>query len=466
MGPDDLRKLSRAELLERAERAGVARARTLRDAELVAEIAKRTDGVEGGAGRDSGWFGRARHLVANVVERGLHLPEAAELLRGKTIPPQPPAPPPLPTVTLAEIYVAQGYDGKALAVLDQVLDREPDHAEAGALKERILGARSGVGTAPPPSQVPTSVPPPSIPAPSEKPPTLRSSKDEAGQKASDEEPAADAADAAADIPTTDPPESSSEPRDDLVALATDPRTIYVYWELRPVSYARAQWREPDGHPVLRVLSVAPTDTETEATTRDLDVVDLVGDQFVRGLLPGSEVRLCLGWIGRDGFEPLAVARELQMPRDFPSPVVAGGEADPHMAAVLRAEASARAQGGGVASRAAARLRGYVAEPPSSKPFPSEVELHDAQIVTGRRVIRLYSDRPEAIHEEIEPFAGASDLYGLQRRRALGGASDLYGGASDLYGGASDLYPGANDLAGLSSRGEAADDATPPSSSKG
>src|SRR5262249_16243980 len=55
-----------------------------------------------------------------------------------------PAPPgPLPTVTLAEIYSAQGHFDRALAVLDELLQREPDHQEAQALRARLLEHTKG-----------------------------------------------------------------------------------------------------------------------------------------------------------------------------------------------------------------------------------------------------------------------------------------------------------------------------------
>src|SRR5262249_38446490 len=82
--------------------------------------------------------GRARDLLARVVERGLHLPEAARALRGASPDPWPPPPPPLPTVTLAEIYAAQGHFDRAIGVLDEVLAREPDHEGARELRGRLV----------------------------------------------------------------------------------------------------------------------------------------------------------------------------------------------------------------------------------------------------------------------------------------------------------------------------------------
>src|SRR5687768_6660440 len=134
--PDELRRMSREELLLRAAALGVDRPMTLTKDELVDEIIQRLPADRPTVGV-RGWLGRARDLVARVVERGLHLPDAARLLRHiPTAPAMPKPPPPLPTVTLAEIYAAQGYYAKAVAVLDEVLERQHDHEEARALRQR------------------------------------------------------------------------------------------------------------------------------------------------------------------------------------------------------------------------------------------------------------------------------------------------------------------------------------------
>jgi len=64
-----------------------------------------------------------------------------------------------------------------------------------------------------------------------------------------------------------------------------------------------------------VLTVEPVDGSTRSHSWDVEVDALVGDLFVRGLSPASEGRLCLAWFGTKGFVPLAVAPNLQMPRD-------------------------------------------------------------------------------------------------------------------------------------------------------
>ena len=76
------------------------------------------------------------------------MPEAARVLRGEAPPESwpPPPPPPLPTMTLAEIYAAQGHLDRAIAVLDEVLARAPEDEDARRLRERpIESAARGQG---------------------------------------------------------------------------------------------------------------------------------------------------------------------------------------------------------------------------------------------------------------------------------------------------------------------------------
>ena len=86
MHPRDLEGLARSDLIERAEALGVDKASLLTRAELADEIVRRTvdDPIERRIAR--GLLGVARDLVARVVERGLHLPEAAALIRGTRAP--------------------------------------------------------------------------------------------------------------------------------------------------------------------------------------------------------------------------------------------------------------------------------------------------------------------------------------------------------------------------------------------
>src|SRR5689334_10152212 len=96
----ELLDLSREELVARAERLGVARPRVLTQPELCDEILSRTAKSDRERAKTRGWLGRARDLIAGVVERGLHLPEVARVLRSAPSGGNwPPPPPPLPTIT-------------------------------------------------------------------------------------------------------------------------------------------------------------------------------------------------------------------------------------------------------------------------------------------------------------------------------------------------------------------------------
>ncbi|MBK9259154.1 MAG: tetratricopeptide repeat protein [Polyangiaceae bacterium] len=130
--------LTREELVALASELGIVRPRSLTVPELIDEIISRTASSEREKARSRGWLGRARSLLASVIERGLHLPDVAKALRNApSSKPWPVAPPPLATMTLAEIYAAQGHLDKALHVLDEILAREPEHADARSLRQRL-----------------------------------------------------------------------------------------------------------------------------------------------------------------------------------------------------------------------------------------------------------------------------------------------------------------------------------------
>jgi hypothetical protein len=67
-----------------------------------------------------------------MLEKGLNLPSAARVLRD-TVRSVPPQRPPYPTVTLAQIYIAQGHTQRAVATLQQVLRRDPQNPKARRL---------------------------------------------------------------------------------------------------------------------------------------------------------------------------------------------------------------------------------------------------------------------------------------------------------------------------------------------
>ncbi len=137
----DLDGLDREALIRLAEEQGVSRPRILTRPELVDEILLRRAASAGEAEPSiaRGFFGLARDLVARVVERGLHLPDAATKIRSIHLDavkkPTPPAV--LPTVTLAQIYASQGHTSRAVDTLKRVLEAEPDHGDARDLLRRL-----------------------------------------------------------------------------------------------------------------------------------------------------------------------------------------------------------------------------------------------------------------------------------------------------------------------------------------
>lgn len=135
----ELDRKSRNELVEEARGLRVERPERLTRVELVDEIIRRTTPASGQA-EARGLFGVARSMLASVVESGLNLPEAASVIRGN-VTAQIPASnhTPVATVTLSEIYAAQGHKTRALRMLDEVLKAEPDHQEALRVKRQLSG---------------------------------------------------------------------------------------------------------------------------------------------------------------------------------------------------------------------------------------------------------------------------------------------------------------------------------------
>lgn len=291
----ELEGLSREGLIALAEKVGVARPRVLTQPELIDEIIGKTARTPQEKARARGWLGRARDLVARVIEKGLHLPDAARALGGVPSKRWPDPPPPLPTVTLAEIYAAQGHFERALSVLDEVLAKEPEHRDAGALRERLREQAARARA----QQANATV---ESPAEGASAPTA-----EAAPASGSEEEASD--DATAPLP-------SRYEVDEVVGIAVDPRTLYLYWEVRPTTLAHARARRPDGHLAIRVMSVLPSWDGPLTRTRDLPVDALHGDIYVHDVDPGSNVRVSVGWIA-DGFQPFAVGIEVAAPKEHP-----------------------------------------------------------------------------------------------------------------------------------------------------
>ncbi|MEZ4229287.1 MAG: hypothetical protein R3B89_08990 [Polyangiaceae bacterium] len=132
-----LDRLQRHELIELARSRGVERPEVMTRDELIDDMLRGSvsDPTEMKSVR--GWFGVARDLLAGLVEQGLHLPDAAKVIRGDGTHGVPSGRRPLATVTLAEIYAAQGHLERGIAVLREVLDKEPEHEVARRLLSEL-----------------------------------------------------------------------------------------------------------------------------------------------------------------------------------------------------------------------------------------------------------------------------------------------------------------------------------------
>ncbi len=506
----ELEKLSREELVAHAERLGIPRPRVLTAPELIDEIISRTEAHPGRRGRERGWLGKARDLLARVVEKGLHLPEAARAIRTQAPMNKdwPNPPPPLATVTLAEIYAAQGHLDRAIAVLDEVLAREPDHKEAKALRARYVEQTQR--SKPKPSRV-TDIEPaadaaepgesanttvledPAPPEPEEAAPPANTREfetntseipaaepGEAAPAIALEEEAAVAApveEAAAAAPSTETetatateplpqaaPLELEEPADinEVVAIPVDPRTIYVYWEVRAETLAKAKARHEDGSLILRCVSITPTWDGPVHTTRDVPVEELFGDGFLRDMLPGSDIRVTVGYIAKGQFEPFAIGQELALPRVEESQAMGTRTGTYSPAGVVLPDHVDRTPGKAVASftpyHEPGPGEGRVGGPSWVRGGERRIEAGAARVGGGmgeggeRRSggvpVSASISTPEgpamvATERVGEGARGRMRFFSYVQKQgavAYGGASEqLWGGASDwTYGGASEL----------------------------
>ena len=299
----DLEVLDRDALIGKAEEAGVSRARILTRPELIDELLLRSVRASDATTlqRARGFFGRARDLLARVVERGLHLPDAADRIRAV----RPSAPPParsaaaLPTVTLAEIYATQGHRDRAVETLRRVIDREPDHAAARALLVQLEDA----GYVSPSPRLP----------PEEDGAPAGSSSEARGEAGGAREPIG---------MLDDEPLPNKYDVDECVAIPVDPTTLFVYWEVRDSTLAHMRKTRDGGTIALRLLVVQPTWDGPRTSVRDQDVFGQLGDFFVRDLPTGTVVRAAIGWRVGDVFVPIAQSPALETPPGEPCSILA------------------------------------------------------------------------------------------------------------------------------------------------
>ena len=318
----ELEGLDRDTLIAKAEGAGVSRARILTRPELIDELLLRSARAKDprNLARARGFFGRARDLLARVVEKGLHLPDAAERIRSIVPPPPPPsrAAAALPTVTLAEIYATQGHKERAIETLRRVLEREPEHGAA----RQLLGQLEDDGYVPPP---------PPLPPEEEAPPPPESGESLVTTRSADVAPARAPAPAPEKITHAparafmkdDAPLPSKYDVDECVAIPVDPSTLFVYWEVKDATARHLAASRPGGALVLRLVLLLPTWDGPRTQLRDHEVHASHGDYFVRGLPIGTVVRAAIGWRVGEAFVAIAQSPALETPPGAPSASVAG-----------------------------------------------------------------------------------------------------------------------------------------------
>ena len=328
----ELERLDRTALIAEAEARGVTRANILTRPELVDELLVRhAKQGDKDLPRARGFFGRARDLVAKVIEKGLHLPDAAERLRQVTVTATQiaarVAPAVVPTVTLAEIYAAQGHRSRAIETLRRVLELEPDHSAAQSL---LLALESA------PVTIPPAVPPPP-PEPEDEADPAHEDEDARGEaareapaSASQREAPPSWARARAAAPSAqeassfldDDPLPIRYDVDECVAISVDPVSLYVYWEVRQQTVAHTARLHPYGKLCLRLVVVIPSWDGPSSLTRDFDVDSPFAKRVVRDLPAGAVVRAAIGWREGESFLPLAHAPAIETPEGVPYPVAA------------------------------------------------------------------------------------------------------------------------------------------------
>lgn len=332
MRREELEALDRDALLAEAQRVGVARPQVLTREEIldaIEAIEERAAGSNDGGQR---FLVRARRLLADFVERGLNLPQAADRIRANpgaaSAEPQPVA-----TVTLAEIYAAQGHHDRALTVLDQVLAREPDHAAARRLRARLLGQPQPVDdedededsdalpVAPPSldaeaaiQEAAAAVANDEVTATTDDEATEAAVEGDAAQATAPEAPPAPPA------PPAGPPKPAAmideEPLperydvDEIVLMPVDPSTLYLYWEVREETLQGVRREAPGGELAVRIERLVMNE---EPRPLRWFTASAVGDHQEIHLPAGARCRGVVGWQSRAGWTTLFTSAPVLLP---------------------------------------------------------------------------------------------------------------------------------------------------------
>ena len=352
---DELERLSREQLILKARVLGAERAELMTRVELRDEIVRRSEPDLAERKRARGFLGVARDLVASVVEAGLNLPDAAARIRGEGAREGDwKGPPPVATVTLAEIYAAQGHLDRALQMLDEVLAREPDHDPARALRDRLAAGtdmpapaarrRQRISFADPEPVVPVDIEPlvsdvipstePSQSAvaeaiaspeveisasPNAEPESLAaSSAPESSPVAAIPATAAtlESAPVAATIPAVSAESAPAAQAASVVSGGPSVITLslagqrQIYWEIPAQTRDSLRARFPHGRALLRVMSFRTRAGKVERQAHDLSAEPAVGSAVLPGLRGDAVVRAAFGWEADGRFQPFVIASEL------------------------------------------------------------------------------------------------------------------------------------------------------------
>ncbi len=342
-----LESMDRDQLIAQARALGAVRPEVMTKVELRDEIIRLSETDEVRRQKARGWLGVARDLVASVVEQGLHLPDAAELIRGGAEVRLNLAAP-VATVTLAEIYASQGHVPRAISMLNEVLAQEPDHELALALHERLCrefpeaaarverreagkvkpprGLGAGMARRATPASIVESVPSfdskaassvESSPSPAvDVAPTV----EEAAHQVA--ESAASASSTPAQVVPVVPAVPSQEQARDLLVVESSGGVVRLYWQLSDAQSALQG--EPDaGRLVVRLAEYIPTEHGPERRERDLPIATERGELVVTDVAGGAATACALGRIRRGRFLPLTIGLESS-----------GGEVSAYLAGVL------------------------------------------------------------------------------------------------------------------------------------
>jgi hypothetical protein len=380
----ELEQLDREGLVARAQAAGIRRARVLTRPELIDELLRIDPAVDQTQLKKSrGFFGIARDLLSRVVERGLHLPDAADRLRvalGNPLPHGPrPEPQAVPTVTLAEIYAAQGHKLRAIETLVRVLEAEPEHGAARVLIEKLQASDY------------VAPPPPLPPEPDEVRDEIGAHLGESKSGEVEEaEAVAEHAETAA-VKATEAQAIDAEASEELAVQAPEtpasapatprveePTTLpgapvvtecvaipiangsYVWWRLSEAARRVAV----GGSFFVRALVLLPTWDGPQRETRDVACDATAGELILRGLPERAVVRVAIGIMEAGEFVPLAhspalessesseaseedkrIAASRELVQWTPEGVAPVGRDDPNAASIARAaERAARTTG--------------------------------------------------------------------------------------------------------------------------